>query len=453
MAPLHLMPLVRTLETAIDRAQVGTLTEQAVCSVPPRHSKTETILHGVAWGLRKRPELTFGYISYSNSIAYSKSRKAQALAKRAGVRLTTTNVAEWRTAEGGGLLATGIGGQLTGHGLDVAIVDDPTKNRLEAESSTYRNRTWDWFSDVLSTRVEPGGTIIVNATRWHPDDLIGRLLREEGERWRSIHLPAISDDGKALWPERWPLALLNQRRARVGEYAWASLFQGRPRPRGGALFGEPRSYSKLPRNGVLIAIGLDFAYSKRTASDWSVAIVMLLHEGKVYLVDVMRQQVKAPEFKQSIHGLWLRHGKPALRWYGYGPELGVADFLRDGDHGMPLQILQAPGDHFIRAQPFAAAWNRGDVLVPEEAPWLDDYLAELCSFTGVNDDHDDQVDASGAAFDILAPYLGDRTVERPEPGTPAWIAEQERELEEAARARVNERRRMMDELTGWDSEW
>lgn len=437
LAPRHLSPLIVELERAVARARTpGALTEQVTCSVPPRHGKTESILSAIAWGLSKRPELTFGYVSYSAAIAGSKSRKAQALAKRAGVKLASENVAEWRTVEGGGLLATGIGGQLTGHGLDIAIVDDPVKNRLEAESPIYRNRTWDWFGDVLSTRLEPGGTIIVNATRWHPDDLIGRLIGEEGDKWKQIRLPAISEDGKALWPERWPIPLLEERRARVGEYTWASLFQGLPRPRGGTLFGEPHTYKELPKNGVLHAIGVDLAYSAKTSSDWSVAVVMLVHEGLCYIVDVVRQQAKAPAFKAEILRLWKAHGKPVARWYAFGPERGIADFIGDAPDAVPVEVMQAPGDHFIRAQPFAAAWNRGAVLVPDDAPWLDEFLAEVCSFTGVGDDHDDQVDAASAAFDLLAPHLDDRMPVKPAHGTPEWAAAEESRMRDWAMRQV-----------------
>jgi predicted phage terminase large subunit-like protein len=342
-------------------------------------------------------------------------------------------------------------GTWTGHGVDIAIVDDPFKNRLEAESATYRNRVWDQFNDAICTRIEPGGSLIVNMTRWHPDDLVGRLLGEEPDKWELMRAPAINDLGAALWPERWPLHLLQARRERVGEYTWASLYQGQPRPRGGALFGEPHTYSQLPTGFSFIAeaMGLDFAYSKKTASDWSALAHFGIVDGKVYVLDVIRRQLKSPEFKALVHATWETRGKPDLRWYGYGPELGIADFMRQDPYSVPLQIKQAPGDHFIRAQPFAAAWNAGEVLVPEDAPWLDDYLAELCSFTGVNDDHDDQVDASGAAFDQLS-HLRDHFLPKQfAHGSPEWAAMEQAEMELAALAQMEQDREDKSQWEDW----
>lgn len=440
MKPMHLKPLILAMEEAVKRAQGNDIsTMQVVCSTPPRHGKSESLLAAISWGLMLRPELTFGYVTYNDSLAASKSRKAQMMAVQCGVELATTNVAEWRTTAGGGLLAAGIMGTWTGHGVDIAIVDDPTKSRLEAESTTYRNRVWDQFADVVCTRIEPGGSVIVNMARWHPDDLAGRLVREEGDKWRQVIMPAISDDGKALWPERWPVELLNERRERVGEYTWASLFQGRPRPRGGALFGEPHVYSTLPTSGFKRAIGIDLAYAAKTSSDWSVLVSALVHGGKVYITDVVRMQAKAPEFKERVASVFERYGKPVVRWYAYGSERGIGDFLSDKPNPIPVEIVQAPGDHFIRAQPLAAAWNRGDVLVPERAPWLDDFLSEVCSFTGVNDDHDDQVDAACACFDVLAPDLDKPAPRIIIPGSDEWHQEESKRMRQWAMREVQAR--------------
>lgn len=231
-SPLHLEPLTRRLEAARKEPL------RLVVSTPPRHAKTETLLHSIAWWLAKDPRLTIAYVAYASDLARSKSRKARLLAQTAGIQLADDagRLEEWRTKAGGGLLATGIGGALTGHGVDILIVDDPIKNRVEAESAAQRDRVWEWFTDVAYTRLEPKGSAIVVQTRWHPDDLSGRLL--ESGRWEGIKLPAIDGEGKALWPERWPVETLQQTRIQVGEYTWASLYQGEPRSRGGSVFGD-----------------------------------------------------------------------------------------------------------------------------------------------------------------------------------------------------------------------
>jgi hypothetical protein len=213
---------------------------RACVSVPPRHSKTETVLHGIARYLRKHPDRTVAYVSYAADIARSKSRQARDYARAAGVQLRDDSAAlhEWRTPQGGGLLATGIGGPLTGHGVSLLVVDDPFKNRSEADSPTVREAVYNWFTSTAMTRVEPGGSVLVVHTRWHLEDLIGRLLRETEVEWSPLNLPAINASGEALWPERWPLDALLQRKAEVGEHDWQSLYQGHPVAKAGRIYSE-----------------------------------------------------------------------------------------------------------------------------------------------------------------------------------------------------------------------
>lgn len=394
--PLHLGPLVSKLERAARGECI-----RVVCSAPPRHAKTETVLHFIAWALWQWPHLSISYSTYADRLSRSKSRKARALAEKLGVLLApgSRSLNEWRTMEGGGLLAGGVGGPLTGHGVNIGLIDDPVKNRLEAESAAKRQAIEDWAHDVLTTRVEPGGSIFCFMTRWHPDDLSGLLLREGFEH---IHLPAISDDGRPLWPERWPLDELERKRAAVGPYTWESLYQGRPRPRGASVFSEPHTYKKLP-NVYRAAGGLDLSYSAKTSSDHSAFVKMARLGDVFFVVEAMRHQVRAPEFKKLVH---LRcAAEPTVRtvrWYTSTTERGVGELFATGDDAVPVNSILARGDKHTRAIAYAAAWNAGRVLVPEGEPWVDEFVAEHMAFTGVNDSEDDQVDASVAAFDELA---------------------------------------------------
>lgn len=285
------------------------------------------------------------------------------------------------------------------------IVDDPYKNRLQAESAAYRSMVADWWNDVAETRIEPGGSAIVCHTRWLHDDLIGHIYSGAGASiWEHINLPALSEDGKALWPERWDAEALEAKRLAVGEYTWASLYQGEPRPRGGAVFeGDVVTYSALPTDNVRYAIGVDLAYSERTSSDYSVAVVVARSGDDYYVVDILRLQCSAPTFAARLKALCGQYTGAQLRWYASGTELAAAQFFRT--HGVPIVALNPKGDKFTRAMPIAAAWNRGAVRIARR-PWADDFINELRSFTGVRDPHDDQVDALAAAFDALA-------VERP----------------------------------------
>lgn len=411
-APEHLAPLLERFELALSGVP-----QRVCCHAPPRHAKTESVLHVPAFGLRLNPELRFAYCTYGDRLARSKSRRARAIATDVGIDLDVTSVNEWRTPQGGGLIATGVGGPLTGQGFDCLIVDDALKNRIEAESVTYRERIHDWWRDVARTRLEPGGSAFVFMTRWHPDDLIGRLV-DEGFEY--IKLPAISDEGDALWPERWPIESLEALREDVGPYTWASLYQGEPRPRGAAVFGGASTYETVP-NGGRTAIGLDLAYSAKTKSDHSVAVKMVRVGERYFVTDVRRRQAKATAFKSVCLQLAQLDRAAAWRWYAAGPELGVADFFREPP-GIPLRALPAKGDKFTRAVKYAAAWGAGKILLPRGAPWLDAFLAEHLAFTGQNDKHDDQVDAAVAAFDELDQVSSANIRTRPPAHRPTGLA-------------------------------
>lgn len=401
MEPRHLTPLLRRFELAVEG-----IPQRVCCGAPPRFAKTESVLHVPAFALRRKPHLTLSYSTYADRLSRSKSRKARRICDGVGIN-TWGSVNEWRTHEGGGLIAGGVGGPLTGHGVDIAIVDDPVKNRAEAESPVKRATQLDWMNDVLKTRIEPGGSIFVFMTRWHPDDLIGSLL-EEGFEWLS--LPALGrdvdgrrvadTDGESLWPERWPTDELRKRMVEVGDYTSESLFQQQPRPRGSTVFNGVITHTVLPGR-FRTAGGTDSAYSSKKTADRSAVVVMHAHEGRFYISKAKAMRVPAPAFKAYCRAIHVRNLAMTWRWYAAGVELGAGAFMADGDDGIPLDCRIATSDKFVRAIPFAAAWNAGLVSVDANMEGLDEFLAEMASFTGVNDKRDDLVDAAVAAYDEL----------------------------------------------------
>lgn len=391
--PAHLAELMSRLEGAHGGK------ERFCFSVPPRHGKSETLLHFVAMTLANDPTIKIGYCSHTHSFAVKQSKRARMLARKAGVEVPfqSGRMDDWQTTDGGGLVARGVGGELTGRGFDILIVDDPIKSRAVAESSTQRESVYDWFTSDAFTRLTPGGSIIVVHTRWHPGDLVGRLI-DDG--WDFVNLKAIDDEGRALWPDGgWTKEVLEERRSNVGEYNWASLYQGEPRPKGGQVFGEPTFYDRLPTAHFQCAYGLDLAYTRKTNADYSVCVKLIKHEGLVYVADVVRKQVDAPSFALTLKA--MASGTPGrMVWHASGTERGAAQFLQQKIR--QLEVVNATGDKFVRAQPVAAAWNDGRVLVPESAPWLDVFLGEMADFTGLDDAHDDQVDALASGFAALA---------------------------------------------------
>ena len=415
--PRHLDPIVSLL------ARTRREKIRAVTATPPRHGKTTTILHAIVWLIEQDPTFTVAYCSYAAGLAEEKNRDCiniarasieswEALGYEPPFRLAEDRqgIVVWRTTKGGGVVARGIGGGLTGLGFRLVVVDDPVKDRQDADSALIRNRTWQWFTSVAFTREDPRGTsFIVNATRWHPDDLSGRLI---ARGWQYVNLKALDDERGALWPEGFPEAALLEKKASDAR-EWASLYQGEPRALGDNVFNDYVTYSKLPDGSYKTSVGLDFAYTAKTYSDYNVAVVLRIYPNakpRVYVVDVLRKRCSSPEFKTALRQFLRKHGTstrfPPCRAYIAGTETAIIDFYGRKEHdeegkeipGIPIKKMPAKGDKLSRAQDVAAAWNKSDIAVPEDAPWLEEFIAEVNSFTGIEDPHDDQVDALAGAF-------------------------------------------------------
>ncbi len=387
--PAHLALVADLLERA-KREPV-----RAVVSAPPRMGKTELLQHGVAWRFVEEPALRVGYVTYGQRFSEKRSAAIRSIHQRVGGALADDSqaMADWRTGYGdGGVWATSVGGPITGEGFELLLVDDPVKDRATAESAIERDKVHEWFNDTAFTRLEPEGSCIVFMARWHEDDLAGRLIREG---WESIVLPAIDRAGRSLWVDRWPVERLREIETKIGPYSWASLYQGRPMPRGGALFRDVSFYDVLPST-FRIGKGIDLAYTAKTRADRSAAVVLLESEGNYYVVDVRTARVQVPEFMHVLMSLDYAWAGP-WHWYTSTTEAGLAD-LATATAGVHVMSERASVDKYMRAQPVAAAWNAGKVLLPRQAPWLDAFLSEVAGFTGVGDRLDDQVDALSSAF-------------------------------------------------------
>lgn len=383
----------------LDRAVTSEI--EVTFSAPPRHGKTAvTLMKGVHL-MARYPGLKVLYVAYGQEFSNTKSKEAQGYALEAGLKLDRGAVTEWSLENGSSFAARGISGQITGRGFNLIIVDDPHKKRAEAESALMRDRVWTAFNADIYTRREPKGTsIVVMQTRWHPDDLIGRLVAESN--WRNINLPAINDDNSVLSPKLWPLEKLLPLQTQLGPYEWASLYQGQPRPRGTSLFGDPHFYDELPKRGYSVSIGADFAYTSSTYADYNSAVVLYHVGGVSYVAEVARQRSTVAQFKPTLRALQAKHGGRITAFVA-ATEMGVIDFLKSPTNGtegsLHVEAVRAATDKFTRAQPASAAWRAGKILIPSyDTDWDGAFVPEITRFTGVNDDHDDQVDALAGAF-------------------------------------------------------
>ncbi len=243
LIPPHVDLMSRTLaQSAMGQKR------RVIITMPPRHSKSETVSHWFpVWYLDRFPDRRVILASYEADFAASWGRKVRdsirenAHTLRTRIKGDTTAAHRWETTAGGGMVTAGVGGPITGRGANVLIIDDPIKNAEEAESELTRESIWRWWTSTAYTRLEPGGSVVIVMTRWHEDDLVGRLLlhaEEGGESWEVVNFPAVAEAqdvlgrqvGDPLWPQRYDTEALERIRQAVERYVWEALYQQHPTP-------------------------------------------------------------------------------------------------------------------------------------------------------------------------------------------------------------------------------
>lgn len=423
--PYWLAPLVDVLRRAF-LASCGLGPPVRACvSVPSQHGKTRTIQSLIASWLEHRPQDPLLYCTYNDDTAREKGREVRDLAQLAGVELRddSRSIVTWTTPAGGGLRSRAlVGGAVTGMpGLRLLVIDDPYKGRREAESAAYRRDVRTSFTGNIFSRLHPTTSILVNHTRWHEDDLIGWLKKNHPDRWEFINLPAVNDAGEALWPEGQPLSLLAEKRE-MSEHDWWSIYMGEPRSREGKLFQQVQ-YFDVPPSHRRVSIGIDLAYSGKTSADWCVAVVMAESAGRYYVLDVVRRQVPASVFADDVAQLQRSYPGAPTVMYASGRDWEQIEVMRR--LGVSISAKPAGVDKLTRTQPLSTAWNdlkdrNGSIIRPglvalqSGAHWLGQYTSVMLDFTGLGDDHDDDVDATAAAFDALPASVSGPSVQVPQ---------------------------------------
>ncbi len=409
-------PHLAYVQRQMDRVTDGEI-DRLILAMPPRHGKSETVtVRYPVYRLVEWPEFRTIVAAYNATLAAKFSRKARRLACLAGVSLSEerTAVEDWETTAGGGVRAVGVGGGVTGHGADLIVIDDPVKSREEAESPTYRDRVWDWFRDDLYTRLEPGGAIVLILTRWHQDDLAGRILEQEPDRWEVVRLPARAepDDplgrptGAALCPDRYDEEALAAIEQVLGPYSWSALYQQDPHPRSGNLF--PRDRALIVDAVPAHARHVRYWDKAGTAGggNRTAGVRMAVADGVYYVVDVVLAQLASAERNRLMRQTAELDGPSVRGWVEQEPGSGgkeSAEATLRLLSGFPYRAETVTGDKVTRADPFAAQWQAGNVRIVR-GPWNRAYLDELEAFPAGK--YDDQVDASSGAFAKLA--LGGR---------------------------------------------
>lgn len=408
--------------------------------LPPRHGKSMTATETFpSYFIGKDPERRVITTAYGDSLAQKFGHLNRQKMERYGRSLFGVEVAPDNSSktnwgiEGhrGGMISSGYGGSITGEGADLLFVDDPIKNRAEAESATFRERLWNEWQNTLLTRLHPNARIIIILTRWHEDDLAGRLLKqdgrvEEGGLWTVIELPAEAeapkkDDhgkwitrpdqlgrepGEALWPEHgYDEKWIANKKKEVGTYTWEALYQQRPKsPEGGIIKRKWLRYyesAKIDRSNAKlykrIIQSWDCAFDDDSPTSSYVCGQVWGFTGvDAYLLDQVREQmdfVQTVEAVKAMTAKWPTAREKLIEKKANGA--AVISTLRGKIPGF-IPIVPTEGKE-ARAYAVSPFFEAGNVYIPSDAPWTQDYVGELTTFPKKGMDND-QVDCSTQAL-------------------------------------------------------
>lgn len=316
-----------TINAAIDEMINGDRDDILVIEAPPRHGKSELCSKYLpACFLGNYPDKRVILASYEANYARSWGRKARNVLEEWGRDLYGVGISEQQSAavdweiqgREGGMITAGVGGPITGRGAHLLIVDDPIKNAEEALSETVRDNIWDWWQSTAITRLEPGGKAIVIATRWHQEDLSGRLIAAsesgDGPKVRRMTFPAISDEGYALFPERYPIDKLEAIKLKTDLFWWLCLYMQHPSLHGRAewpaeyfgdhIWAEAGDWPDAFDTGV---IAIDPSKGKSSkSSDFSAIVFLGLNRGLLW-VDASMAKRPAETIVEDGIEMWRRH--------------------------------------------------------------------------------------------------------------------------------------------------
>lgn len=376
--------------------------------------------------LGKNPNKKLILASYGDDLARKMGRRTRSIIKQrryskvfnAGLTKESTAANEFSLTNGSEYMSSGILGGITGNRANGIIIDDPIKGREQANSATIRNKTWDAYEDDIKTRLLPQGFIIIIQTRWHEDDLSGRILPDkwngesgqilcrDGNYWEVICLQAkceLPNDplgreiGEYLWPEwfdakHWSQFESNPR-------TWNALFQQRPTPLEGNIFKIEwwKYYTALPAFKRIIQ-SWDTAFKAGAENDFSVCTTWGETDTGYYLIDLYKKKVEYPDLKRAAINLYEIHKPHSVLVEDKASGQTLLQELRR-ETIIPIVAIKVDADKLSRANAITPIVESGRVYLPENAPWLLDFIHSLAAFP--NAAHDDDVDSTTQALNYL----------------------------------------------------
>jgi len=392
--------------------------------MPPGSAKsTYTSVLFPPWWLTRHPASSIISASHTADLAAHFGRQVRATVREHEERLGYTlagrsggAATRWQTSTGGQYFGTGVRGPIIGRRADLVIIDDPVKSHHEADSARARARLWEWYRSELLTRLRPGARVVLIMTRWHEDDLGGRLLTQDHEDWRCLRLPALAeaDDpmgrapGEPLWPEWEDAKALARKRAAVGERIWSAQYQQRPTPPDGRPFHADR-FDLVSRPATQADAAVVRAWDLAATPtglkgdpDWTVGLKLLRESnGRFVVLDVIRLRGSPWVIEQTILRTAVEDGASVPIGIPQDPgqagKVQVAA-LTSRLAGFRVVSSRETGSKWVRALPVVSQVEAGNFALAK-ASWNADFLEELMEFPyGAKDD---QVDALSRAFTLL----------------------------------------------------
>lgn len=435
----------------LDKFVAGDI-KRLIVSMPPRHGKSELVSRRLpAYAFGKNPNTSIISCSYGADLASRMNRDVQRIMESPSYAQvfpnSTLNESNVRSVANGSYLrnsdifeivghkgvyrSAGVGGGITGMGGDIIIVDDPIKNKEEAESQVYRDKIWDWYTSTLYTRLEKDAGILITMTRWHEDDLIGRLLDkkragdEYADKWAVVEFPAIKETdlnpidprqiGEPLWPWKFSKHRLLSIKATSGSKDFSALYQQKPSPAEGNIVKREwwRFYTVAPEMDKK-GISADLTFKKTKKSDYTVLQVWGRKGADKYLLDQVRDKMGFNAQLTAMRALaakWDLEGVILSKWV---EDAANANAMQETLQKEIAGIILVPAttSKVLRAETISPQIQSGNVYLPDPsiAPWVNDYIEEWAAFP--NSTHDDQVDAT--SLGVLK--ISDNTLDDWSPG-------------------------------------
>ena len=423
-----------------------------IINMPPRHGKTAFCAEWLPlWFLAKHPTKNIMLSTYNQKYATLLGRKAKDLINRYGnvlglqIRKDANAANNFVLHSGGGMLSIGANGTMTGRGADLLLIDDPIKNDAQANSKTFRDNIWEWFNATAFTRIEPNGSIILIMTRWHQDDLTGRILASNTySDWIHIKLPAIAElndaigrsIGEPLWNEKFNIKKINQIKTQIGEFWFAALYQQNPLNPTGNIF-KRKSFryffiqdgNYILKNSIYqdtktnetaslfkeyivnisdcsVFAACDLATSTKQTADYTVAIIFAITPNQqILILDIIRKKFDASQHLELLDNIYKRHNPVLIGIEAVQYQIALVQMARK--IGLPVKELKPDKDKVSRALPMTTLLENEKIYFLNDAAWLIEFENELLNFP--NSKHDDQVDAFSYITYMLNPILTNNT--------------------------------------------